>query len=102
MRMSSSSRACRLPSSTEPFGVKMPTYRIHPGIGIARVGNSESEFCIAPEVPAGLPLECDVYGNSRLDSSNVKPVHVTRFKDGQGRIKRQAARFQVFVYDDKS
>ena len=30
----------------------MATYRIHPGIGIARLGNSETEFYIAPETPA--------------------------------------------------
>ena len=33
----------------------MPTiYRIHPGIGFARVGNSPDAFCIAPEKPAAL------------------------------------------------
>ena len=34
-------------------------YRVHPAIGIARVGNSE-EFYIGPETMAGLPVE----GNS--------------------------------------
>ena len=33
----------------------MATYKIHPGIGIARLGNSDTEFYIAPETPAGLP-----------------------------------------------
>src|SRR5216684_3987408 len=36
----------------------MPTYKIHPGIGIARLGNSDTEFYLAPETPAGLPMEC--------------------------------------------
>ena len=34
-------------------------YRIHPGIGIARLGNSPDAFCIAAEQPAALPIECD-------------------------------------------
>lgn len=78
----------------------MSTYKIHPGIGIARLGNSDTEFYIAPEVPAGLPLECDAQGNPILAPDGSGPVLIKTFKDRQGRIKRQAARFQVFVYDD--
>jgi hypothetical protein len=44
----------------------MAKYRIHPGIGIARLGNSPDAFCISPEEPAALPLDCDAYGNPRL------------------------------------
>jgi L-Lysine epsilon oxidase N-terminal/L-lysine epsilon oxidase C-terminal domain len=77
----------------------MPTYRIHPGIGIARLGNSETEFYLAPQTPAGLPLECDPQGNA-LVSPDGGPVYVTSFKDKDGRVKRQGARFEVFVYDD--
>lgn len=80
----------------------MPTYKIHPGIGIARLGNSDSEFYLAPETPAGLPQACDDYGNPRYEADGIKPLLVRTFKDAQGRIKRQAARFQVFVYDDES
>lgn len=78
----------------------MSTYKIHPGIGIARLGNSETEFYIAPEIPAGLPIECDARGNPILAPDGSGPVLVKTFKDRQGRIKRQAARFQVFAYDD--
>jgi len=78
------------------------TYKIHPGIGIARLGNSETEFYIAPEMPAGLPVACDSSGNPVLSSDLSGPVLVKNFKDKDGRIKRQAARFQVFVYDDES
>jgi hypothetical protein len=78
------------------------TYRIHPGIGIARLGNSDAEFYLAPETPGGLPQACDASGNPSCQADGVAPVLVTDFKDAQGRIKRQAARFQVFVYDDKS
>ena len=80
----------------------MATYRIHPGIGIARLGNSDTEFYIAPETSAGLPLECDSNGNQRFGPGGTTPLLVTTFRDVQGRIKRQAARFQVFVYDEQS
>jgi hypothetical protein len=80
----------------------MATYKIHPGIGIARLGNSDTEFYIAPETPAGLALECDSNGNQRFGPDGATPLLVTTFRDAQGRIKRQAARFQVFVYDEQS
>ncbi|HEV2159446.1 LodA/GoxA family CTQ-dependent oxidase [Bradyrhizobium sp.] len=80
----------------------MATYRIHPGIGIARLGNSDSEFYLAPETPAAMPLACDSFGNSLHGPDGVTPVPVKTFKDSQGRVKRQAARFQIFVYDDES
>jgi hypothetical protein len=80
----------------------MATYKIHPGIGIARLGNSDTEFYLAPETPAGLPQECDAQGNPRHGADGVAPVLVTTFRDAQGRIKRQAARFQVYVYDETS
>jgi hypothetical protein len=78
------------------------TYKIHPGIGIARLGNSETEFYIAPETPAGLPQACEPNGNPRYGADGLTPILVTTFRDAEGRIKRQAARFQVFVYDDQS
>jgi hypothetical protein len=78
------------------------TYKIHPGIGIARLGNSDTEFYLAPETPAGLPQACDGSGNPLCKADGVTPVLVTEFKDAEGRIKRQAARFQVFVYDEES
>jgi hypothetical protein len=80
----------------------MATYKIHPGIGIARLGNSDTEFYLAPETAAGLPMECDDTGNQRFGPDGITPVLVTKFRDAQGRIKRQAARFQVFVYDEES
>ncbi len=56
---------------------------IHPAIGIARVGNSPDSFFFGPEVPGGLP-------------------HASAgFKDGNGAIARQAARFRVFGLDDQ-
>jgi hypothetical protein len=78
----------------------MATYRIHPGIGIARLGNSETEFYLAPETPAALPQACDSFGNPLVGPDGVTPVPVKTFKDTEGRVKRQAARFQIFAYDE--
>jgi hypothetical protein len=78
-------------------------YRIHPGIGIARLGNSPDQFIIAAEKPAALPLDCDADGNSLpLGAAYGEEQPATRFKDEEGRIKRQAARFGVWVYDDEN
>src|SRR2546423_8280389 len=79
----------------------MPTiYRIHPGVGIARLGNSPEDFCISAEQPAALPIACDQRGNPLLSPDGMHELPVQTFKDSQGRIKRQAARFQVWAYTD--
>jgi hypothetical protein len=57
-------------------------FKIHPAIGIARVGNSPDEFFIGPE-RIGQP-----------------PVPPGGFKDGQCRVKRQAAQFRIFAHHD--
>jgi hypothetical protein len=57
--------------------------KIHPAIGIARLGNSPTEFFIGPEKP------------------RVYRRPPGGYKDAQGRIKRQAARFRLFGYDKK-
>lgn len=79
-----------------------PIYRIHPGVGIARLGNSPHSFYLAPEQPAEAPSECDLRGNPLMSPDGMNEVHVVDYKDGEGRIRRQAARFQVWVYDDDS
>jgi hypothetical protein len=56
-------------------------YKIHPAIGIARVGDSSEHF-VGPEIP-GVPA-------SPPDGN---------FKQ-HGKIKRQAARFRVYEYED--
>lgn len=80
----------------------VPVYKIHPGIGIARLGNSPDAFCISPETPAALPIACDSQGNPSVSADGTSPLRIRQFKDAQGCIKRQAARFQVYVYDDES
>jgi len=51
---------------------------IYPSIGIARVGNSQTEWYIGPEVPDPLPLPPGSY------------------RDATGALKREAARFRVY------
>ncbi len=58
------------------------TYKIHPAIGVARVGNSPDDLFIGPERTGAIP---DPPGG---------------FKDAQCRVKRQAARFRIFAHHD--
>jgi hypothetical protein len=51
---------------------------IYPSIGIARVGNSLTEWYVGPEVPDPLPLPPGSY------------------RDSKGALKREAARFRVY------
>ena len=62
-------------------------FRIHPGIGIARLGNADPEqFFIGPEVPS--------YG----PSGDAPGTQVPPYK-ASGLIKPQAARFRIFRYE---
>jgi hypothetical protein len=79
-----------------------PIYRIHPGIGVARLGNSPDSFYIGPQQRAELPTECDALGNPIYSPDGMTVQRVAAFKDGEGRVRRQAARFEVWVYDDDS
>src|SRR4051812_15934252 len=60
--------------------VERLVYRIHPGIGVARVGSSPTDWFIGPEAPG------------------VAPLPTGPFRDVHGLIKRQAARFRIFEY----
>lgn len=68
-------------------------YDIHPGIGIARVGDSPDDYFVGPEAPGFPPLL------AKPDSSSASDGH---FRDAQKRIKRQGARFRVYetTFDD--
>ena len=54
---------------------------IHPAIGIARIGDSEKEFFVGPEVLEPLPEPPNFY------------------RDPTGALKRQAARFAIYGYN---
>ena len=55
--------------------------KIFPPIGVARLGNSPSDYFIGPERPAD------------------PAVPIGGFRDAGGLIKRQAARFRIFGFD---
>jgi hypothetical protein len=75
-----------------------PTYKIHPAIGLARVGNSPDSFYLAPERTGAAPIDCGVDGLPIVKDGAEQPV--TKYKDSKNRIRRQAARFRVYGYDD--
>ena len=64
-------------------------YKIHPAIGVARVGNSPTKFFIGPETPDSPGVEIGADGTETA---------LTRYKQ-DGLVKRQAARFRVFAYE---
>lgn len=72
-------------------------YQVHPAVGVARLGNSRDEFYLEPEAIGGLPIACDRDGNPHVE--NGRPVLVKKFKDAEGRIKRQGAQFRIFAFD---
>lgn len=59
---------------------KIATIKIHPAIGIARLGNSPDKYFIGPELPG------------------VNEPPKGGYKDSKMRVKRQAARFRIFGY----
>ncbi len=66
---------------TAPTDLHVVSAKIHPAIGIARVGDSETEYFVGPEVTGALPLPAAAY------------------RDRAGALKRQAARFRIFGYN---
>jgi|APTNR8051073442_1049403.scaffolds.fasta_scaffold00946_2 hypothetical protein len=73
-------------------------YGIHPAVGIARLGNSPDQICLTPEKMGDLPILCNVDGSI----PGGKEQTTYEFRDASGLIKRQAARFKVYVYDEKN
>jgi len=66
--------------NTKPADTKIVRAAIHPATGIARVGNSQ-EFYIGPE------------------TIRSKPKGPGFYKDGNGALKREAARFRIYGYN---
>jgi hypothetical protein len=61
---------------------KAKRYYIYPAIGIARVGNSESDYLISPEI-VGQQFPAD-----------------QKYKDCEGKVKRQAAKFRIYAMNE--
>lgn len=69
---------------------------IHPGIGIARVGNSlldSSDWVVGDDDYA------DMYIGPETDAP--KPTEYEKVRDNKGKIKRQGARFRLYGYNSK-
>lgn len=81
--------ATRLRSASSPEAIQAATssvFRIHPAIGVARVGNADpSTYFIGPEIP-GQPVQGPAPGTA------VPPYKVNE------QIKPQAARFRIWEY----
>jgi hypothetical protein len=65
-------------------------YKIHPGVGVARVGPSKEGFFLAREAPGAAPIDIDTAG---------REIAFAGYKDSSKLIRRQAARFRVYEYD---
>src|SRR5919108_2011884 len=63
---------------TDETNDRIVSAAIYPPIGVCRVGNSQDEFFIGPEVPDPLPQQPGFY------------------RDATGALKRQAARFRIY------
>lgn len=65
-------------------------YRIHPGMGFARVGPSRQGYFLAGEAPGAAPIDIDATGNE---------APFAGYKDASKIMRRQGARFRVYEYD---
>lgn len=77
-------------------------FRVHPAIGIARVGNSE-EYYLGPETMAGMNglTDADPMGGLPIKKGQeTQTITSNDLRDVDGKLKRQAARFKIYAYDD--
>ncbi len=75
-------------SVSSPY-IPVPSIGIYPPMAVARVGNSPDKFYIGPETYRGLPTNPD--GSNWTDAD---------LRDVDGRMARQAAKFQLFDNSD--
>jgi len=74
--------ACSSSGSKPAFDVnQVDRVAVHPSLGVARVGNSELDFYLGPEVPG------------------ATPESAKGFKDEFGALIPQGARFRLYAYD---
>lgn len=65
-------------------------YKIHPGMGFARVGPSKQGYFLAGEAPDAAPIDIDSSGDETA---------FTGYKDATKLVRRQGARFRVYEYE---
>lgn len=80
---------------------KKSSFRIHPSIGIARVGNS-LEYNLAPESYTGYQDDDSkiIGGLPILNGTEDEHIMSGDLRDKTGALKRQAARFRIFYYPE--
>jgi hypothetical protein len=73
-------------------------FRVHPAIGIGRVGDSEQIY-LAPVTAAGTRGADGVLGGLPVQpGTEATPIGAEDFRDPDGNVKRQAARFHIYAY----
>lgn len=80
----------------------MPTfefeYRVHPSVGIARMGNSEKAYFLGPEMPWSpinpfTPVQRDILG-----AGASRKAAAGKIRDLDGKLCKQGVRFRVYCY----
>ena len=75
-------------------------FRIHPAIGIARVGNSD-DYYLGPESKAGMPGTNGITGGLPIKKGTESTtITSSDLRDPNGGLKKQAARFKIYQYED--
>ncbi len=80
----------------------MSYFRVHPSINFARVGNSE-DYYIAPETAAGEVVDksTGLFGGLPIQPGTENTaITEDDFRDASQAVKRQAARFRLFAYQE--
>ena len=80
-------------------------FRIHPSLGMARMGESQDWYFLGPEIPRFIQEQfpnlrhapVPVRHPKAATSGSVAPEK-GRYRDRAGKIMPQAARFRVFAY----
>lgn len=78
--------------------------RIHPAIGMARVGNSD-EYYLGPESLAGMPNPQHpkgLRGGLPINKDTGEEIDSSDIRDTEGKLKKQAARFKIYQYDQNT
>lgn len=80
---------------------ELPRYRIHPAIGIARVGDAEGDdqFFVGPEMPGAATKGVDGIGRRVPPFKQI--VIDSLGNPGSALMRRQAQRFRIFEYTEE-
>ncbi|MDQ1742708.1 MAG: hypothetical protein QOE23_1047 [Pseudonocardiales bacterium] len=74
--------------------------RIHPAIGVARVGNS-TECNLAPETLTGMTQPDGLLGGLPIrPGTESDTITSADLRDGDGALRRQAVRFRLYAYPE--